>query len=515
MIVTDQRIESKIKTGIDGIDDILQGGLPANHVYLLEGEPGSGKTTFGLQFLLAGAAQGESCLYITLSESKEDLIKTAASHGWDLSSVTVHELFPENEQVLDEGSYTFFHASEIELAQTTKSLESLIEQLNPQRVVIDSLSELRLIANDRLLFRRQLTTLKSLLVKKRCTMLLIDDIKEEQQFNDLESLVHGVIQLKVTCGDYGPARFSLRVLKLRGTSFYSGYHDFVIAKGGIVAFPRVLITTGPSPSVIPGLRSTGCKEFDALLGGGVDPGSTTLISGQPGVGKSSIASQFISNFAASGGKSLVLLFDETVESYIKRSRELGHDLQQFINQGLISIFKAEPSNISPGEIIHRLHRAITAEGFQMLVIDSLDGYLDALSSEKVLILQLHDLLTYLSGRGVTVIIVTAQHGFIASLLRDTPNIPVSYLADTILILRYFEAAGRVRRAIIVIKKRTGTHADAIHQIALVSGVGLKVGEPLHKFQGILTGVPQYLGPIEDLFKAEAEDGGADESAPHQ
>lgn len=501
--------QDKIKTGIAGVDDILMGGLPQPALYLLEGDPGSGKTTFGLQFLLEGVKRGETGLYVTLSESVSDLHATAQSHGWSLDQITLHELFEPTESLPSDQQYSFFHAAEIELTKVCKALEDLIARIQTKRIVIDSLSDLRIMAKNPLLLRRQIKALKRLASQRQCVTLLLDDIlsREPSPWDygmDLLSVVHGILRLKYQVTDYGTAHRSMCVVKMRGADFHGGFNEMIIARGGLRVFPHGVYGQA---RVIPNGKErikTGAAELDRMLGGGFSAGTSNVIMGQSGVGKSTLGCLFTHQFLKSGSHAAIFLFDETEHSYLKRAKALAMQLDDSLAQGTLKIRKVEPSAISPGEMIDMIRYAVEEDQAQLIIIDSLDGYFNTMPSEKYLLNHMHNLLAYLVAKNVTTILCTSQHGVIGQSLTETPHFPVSYLADNLILVRFFEAGGRMRRAIAVVKHRSGTHDHYIHDMALVDGVGLQVGGPLAKFQGILTGTPAYMGPIEELIKIEVD-----------
>lgn len=499
----------KIKTGITGVDDILMGGLPQPALYLLEGDPGSGKTTFGLQFVLEGAENGENTLYVTLSESISDLQMAASSHGWCLDQITVHELFSSTDLAPNPQEQTFFHASEIEAAQIFKGFEDLMMSVQPKRLVIDSLSDLRLIAKNPLLLRRQIKALKRLAAECHCITLLLDDVvsKEPSKWEygmDLLSVVHGVFRLKYQVTDYGTAHRSLCVVKMRGSDFHGGFNEMIIAHGGLRVFPRGVFHYDPHLPKIKDRVKTGAPELDKMLDGGFSAGTSNIIMGQAGVGKSTLGCLFTYHFLKSGYHAAIFLFDETQESYLKRAKALAMGLDEHLASGKLTLSKIDPSAISPGEMIDTIRRAVEKDHSRLIIIDSLDGYFNTMPSEKYLLNHMHDLLAYLTTKNVTTILCTSQHGFIGQSPAESQPFPVSYLSDNMILLRFFEAGGRMRRAIAVVKHRSGTHDHYIHDMAIVDGVGLKVGGPLAKFQGILTGTPTYMGPIAELIKVESE-----------
>jgi circadian clock protein KaiC len=479
---------SRMATGIEGLDDILQGGFPANRVYLVEGEPGTGKTTLALKFLLEGARLGEAGLYVTLSETKEELEASAHSHGWSLDGINIHELVPAGDTLKPESQYTIFHPSEIELSETTTAVLEEVERINPQRVVFDSLSEMRLLAHDPLRYRRQILALKQYFIGRQCTVMLLDDKTSAAHDLQLQSIVHGVLSLEQMALEYGAERRRLRVVKMRGSRFRGGYHDFNIETGGgVVVFPR-LVAAEHRQDLPGGNATSGVPELDSLLGGGFARGSSTLIIGPAGSGKSTLGAQFVAASAARGEKSAVFIFDEIVETYIARAAGIGTNIQSHLDNNLISLKQVDPAELAPGEFAARVLRAVDRDGVRVVVIDSLNGYLNAMPEERFLTIQMHELLTFLNQRGVITLLVMAQHGFLGTAM-ETP-VDVSYLADTVLMLRYFEAEGAVHRALSVIKKRTGAHENTIRELEITSQ-GIRVGEPLTKFQGVLTGVPIY------------------------
>ncbi|MGI8654099.1 MAG: ATPase domain-containing protein [Pyrinomonadaceae bacterium] len=477
---------SRLATGIEGLDDILQGGFPANRVYLVEGEPGAGKTTLALQFLMEGVRLGEAGLYVSLSETKEELEASARSHGWSLDGIDIHELVPAEETLKPEAQYTIFHPSEIELSETTSAVLEEVERINPKRVVFDSLSEIRLLAHDALRYRRQVLALKQYFIGRQCTVLLLDDKTSNANDLQLQSIVHGVLSLEHLALEYGAERRRLRVIKLRGSRYRGGYHDFNIETGGVVVFPR-LVAAEHRKEFAKGNATSDVPELDSLLGGGLARGSSTLIIGPAGSGKSTLGAQFAAASASRGEKSAVFIFDEIVETYVGRAAGIGTNIQSHIDDNLITLKQVDPAELAPGEFADRVLRAVDRDGARLVIIDSLNGYLHAMPEERFLTIQMHELLTSLNQRGVVTLLVLAQHGFLGDM--GTP-VDVSYLADTVLLLRYFEAEGAVNRAVSVIKKRSGAHENTIREMKITSQ-GIRVGEPLTKFHGVLTGVPTY------------------------
>jgi circadian clock protein KaiC len=484
----------RLATGSDGLDQVLNGGFPANRLYLIEGDPGTGKTTFALQFLREGARRGEPVLYVTLSETKEELIAVAGSHGWTLDGINIYELIPPEESLKTETQYTIFHPSEVELGDTTKAVLEEVGRIQPRRIVFDSLSEMRLLARDPLRYRRQILALKQFFTGRQCTVLLLDDRTSTSDDLQVQSIAHGVLMLEQLALDYGAERRRLRVVKLRGSRYRGGFHDFKILTGGIDVYPRLIAAEHRQPFVKESISSA-VPELDELLGGGLDRGTSTLVMGPAGCGKSSLAAQFVACAAKRNELVAAFLFDEGINTYLARTAGLGTDMQADVEAGRIKVQQIDPAELSPGEFAHRVRGAVEGDGARVVVIDSLNGYLQAMPDERFLTVQMHELLSYLNQQGVVTLLVMAQHGFMGALM-GTP-VDVSYLADTVVLLRYFEAKGAVRRAISVIKKRTGFHEDTIRELRL-STKGIEVGKPLKDFHGVLTGIPTYSGRSDSL-----------------
>ncbi|MEZ0392882.1 MAG: ATPase domain-containing protein [Pseudobdellovibrionaceae bacterium] len=477
----------KVKTGILGLDEVLNGGLPENRLYLIDGDPGAGKTTLGLQFLLEGVAHGEKVLYVTLSETRAEVQAVATSHGWDISKIAVFELRTEDQIEVDNQN-TFFHPSEIELGETTKAILKVVQEIQPSRVVFDSLSELRLLARESLRYRRQILALKQYFSGKQTTVLLLDDRTSENGDLDLHSLVHGVIRLEQLAPEYGADRRRLRVLKLRGVGFRGGFHDFSLKRGGLQIYPR-LIANEYQTADEPTLLKSGVQQLDTLLGGGIDRGSSTLFMGPAGSGKSTLALQYAMAAAQAGEKTAIFAFDEGRRSILKRCQGIGFEIEKFLSNGTIRLQQVDPAELAPGEFVDLVCQAVEKDNVRVLIIDSLNGYINAMPEERFLIIQMHELLSYLNQKGVATFLVVAQHGLIGANMNSP--VDVSYLADTVVLLRYFEAQGHVRKAVSVLKRRSGPHEKAIREISF-SEKGIKVGEPLEGFQGVLTGVPDRL-----------------------
>jgi circadian clock protein KaiC len=489
---------ARMGTGIEGLDNILEGGFPANRIYLVEGDPGTGKTTLSLQFLMEGARLGEVGLYVTLSETKEELEAVAASHGWSLDGFQIYELLPTAESLNPETQYTIFHPSEIELGETTSAVLEEVKRIKPRRVVFDSLSEMRLLAREPLRFRRQILALKQYFAGQQTTVLLLDDKVTDGQELQVQSIAHGVLSLEHLAVEYGAERRRLRIIKLRGSRFRGGYHDFNIETGGVVVFPRLIAAEHRQPFVKEFVKS-GVAELDLLLGGGLDRGTSTLALGPAGSGKSTLAAQFAAAAAARGERAAIFIFDETRETYLGRAAGIGTDMQGYVDDGLISLQQVDPAEMTPGEFAHSVRGCVDREGARIVVIDSLNGYLNAMPEERFLTIQMHELLTYLNQQGVVTLIIMAQHGFLGTSMQ-TP-VDVSYLADTVLMLRYFETGGEIRRALSVVKKRTGAHERTIRELN-ISSAGIKVGKPLTEFRGVLTGVPLFDGAMDGFGKGD-------------
>lgn len=477
-----------ISTGSAGLDDILGGGFDADRVYLLEGRPGTGKTTLALQFLLEGVRRNENCLYVTLSESERELRAVAARHGWTLAGIELFELVPPEASLDPDQELTLFHPAEMELSETTQHILDRVAQINPQRVVFDSLSEMRLLAQSSLRYRRQILALKNFFAGRRCTVLLLDDLSSHDHDLQLHSIANGVITLEQLSLDYGAERRRLRVVKMRGMKYRGGYHDFTIETGGVAIYPR-LVAAEHHRAFLGEATSTGSAELDSLLGGGIERGTSLLLIGGAGVGKSSIALTYAMAAAARKEPVAVFAFDEGLGTVFARAAGLGIPLQAEVEAGRVRVQQIDPAEMSPGEFAHLVRCTVEHEGVRVIVIDSLNGYMNAMPEERFLVLQMHELLSTLSQLGVVTILVLAQHGLMGPM--QTP-LDISYLSDAVLMLRYFEAEGRVRRAMSVVKKRSGAHEDAIREFRLTSE-GVKVGPPLTQFQGILTGVPTYAG----------------------
>ncbi|KAA6459728.1 circadian clock protein KaiC [Acidobacteria bacterium AB60] len=480
----------RIRTGVKGLDDILKGGLPKGHLYLIEGDPGTGKTTIALQFLLEGLRRGEKVIYVTLSESKPELEQVALSHGWSTEGLEIYEMVPPQDDLSPEAQYTVFHPSEVELADTITAILERVDLIKPQRVVFDSLSELRMLARDPLRYRRQILALKRHFAGRACTVMLLDDRTAEGGGQDLQlqSIAHGVIIMQSLERDFGIKRRRLEIRKLRGSSFREGFHDYTIETGGISIFPR-LIASEHNPGFERKSVDSGLNELDQLFGGGIDTGTSTLFIGPAGCGKSTVALRYAVSAAQRGDKAMIFTFDEAFSTLTDRAAGLGMDPKPCLANGTLEIQQVDPAELSPGEFVDRIRRLVDQDNLRVLVIDSMNGFLNAMPHEQFLAMQLHELLAYLGQQGVATILTLAQHGFIGNM--QAP-VDVSYLADSVLLFRYFEFNGEIRQALSVLKKRSGRHERAIRELRF-SKKGISVGEPLIDFKGVLTGVPTFVG----------------------
>ena len=468
------------------MDDILGGGFVPNRLYLIEGVSGSGKTTLALQYLLEGARNGERVLHVTLCETEEELRAVAASHGWFLDGVDIHETLRAEGSLGSDEQYTMFHPSEVEPTHTTEWILKQVERLKPSRVVFDSLSEVRLLAGTALRYRRQMLALKRYFSGRSCTVLLLDDLATTERDLQVENFAHAVIVLEQMHPEYGSERRRLRVIKYRGTAFGGGCHDYIIRRGGLEVFPRLVAAEHRRAGNGNKLPS-GVAGLDALLGGGVEPGTSTLIAGAPGSGKSSLAAQFVAAAAERGQHAAMFVVDESIPTLVSRSASLGLDLQRHIDAGRLTIQVVDPAELSPGAFAHAIRRAAEVDSAAIVVIDSLNGYMNAMPDERFLAVQLHELLSYLGQCGVATLIVSAHQGLIGSHM-NAP-VDVTYLADAVVLLRSFEAHGEVKQAISVVKKRGGEHERTIREFRLESG-GIRVGAPLGEFRGALWDVPR-------------------------
>jgi circadian clock protein KaiC len=487
-----------VPTGIVGLDDVLGGGLQRRRLYLIEGVPGAGKTTLAIQFLLTAARRGETALYVTLSETQEELESVAASHGWTLADIIVHQMMP-NEGALDpDEQSTMFHPSEIELAQTTRAILADVDRYNPSCVVLDSLSELRLLAGSPLRYRRQILALKHYFAARGCIVMLLDDMTGTEPDGQVQSIVHAVLRLEQLNPEYGSDRRRLRVVKYRAQEFRGGFHDYCIRRGGLQVFPR-LVAAEHRQTLSRGKLASEIVELDKLLGGGIEQGTSTLFVGAAGTGKSTLAAQFAAAAAGRGQRSAFFAFDESPATLLTRAEQLGIALTKGVTDALVAIRPVDPAEFSPGEFIELVRKAVERDGAELVIVDSLNGYLNAMPGERFLSIQLHELLAYLSQRNVATILVSAHHGLLGAQM--TAPVDATYLADAVVLMRFFEARGEIRQALSVVKKRGGSHERTIREFGLENGA-VRVGAALTAFRGILTGVPVYEGSSDPLIKGD-------------
>lgn len=503
-MITENReaVSERLSIGVQGLDEVLLGGLNPNRIYLLEGDPGTGKTTLALQFMLEGARTGEKCLYITLSETAEELRAIARSHGWSLDAITIFELTPPEANFAADQYYTLLHPSEVELSETIKLILDRIEELQPDRIAFDSLAEIRLLAQDPLRYRRQVLALKQFFAGRRSTALLLDDLTSRSHELQVHSITHGVIVLERLVRDYGGERRRIQITKMRGVSFRGGYHDFVIARGGLSVFPRIAREETSDSSAGPRV-SSGVPALDTLLGHGVHRGTSMLLIGPAGTGKSSLATQYALAAVNRGETAAIYTFDESRNTLLERSTSLGMHLQPHLDSGGLLIEGINAAELSPGHFAHRVRERVEENPSGIVVIDSLNSYLNAMPAEQFLVMQMHELLSYLNRKGILSILVMAQQGLIGQM--HSP-VDLSYLTDTVVLLRYFEFQGAVKKAISVIKKRSGAHEETIREFRLGSD-GAHVGPPLSSFHGVLTGVPTYTGELSPLIGKDKNAGG--------
>jgi len=512
MIKVDERStlpHPKISTGVAGLDQILGGGLPANHLYILEGDSGAGKTTLATQFLLEGKRHGETTLWCTLSETEHQLQTTARSHGWDLTGVEVCNLTLSEASLRAESEYSFFSPADIELNDVIKAVMEVVERVQPSRLVFDPFSDVRLLAQDPLRYRRQVLSLREFFAGRRCTVLLVQELPRgavAATDGSAEGVVQGVLSLHQAVPEYGGKRRRLNIHKMRGVNFRDGYHDVSIETGGLVVYPR-LIASEHVNTFTQETISSGIPELDSVLGGGLNRGTSLLAIGPAGVGKSTLASQFAVAALARGERAAFFLFDETTRAFLARSGALDMGLEDHVSQGRARLHQVDPAAFTPGEFAHLVQHSVEDEDATLVVIDSLSGYLNGMPDEHFLSMHLHELLTYLSYRNVLTILTMNEHGFVGNRLRA--SVDVSYLADAAVLLRYFEAFGGVRRSIAVVKRRMGPHEVLIREMT-IAPPGIHIGAPLQEFQGVLTGNPSYTGRAEAL-RAAAEAGDDAES----
>lgn len=490
------------QTGVPGLDDVLAGGLTQGNLFLLEGAPGTGKTTIAISFLRAGVKAGEQGLYVTLSETERELRAGAASHGWDIEEgIHIFEVVPPESLIDADQQQSLLYSSDLELGETTRAILSEFERWKPQRVVIDSLSEIRLLAQSSLRYRRQILALKHYFSRHGATVLLLDDMTSDSSEKTVHSIAHGVIKLEELSPDYGAERRRLKISKYRGRAYRGGYHDFTIRRGGVSVFPR-LVSGEHHTGFTRHQVTSNVAGLDALLGGGIEQGSSTLILGPSGTGKSLFSLQFVASAVSRGERVALFVFDEELGLLFDRVFKMGIDLEAMRDQGKLHIEQVDAAELSPGEFAHRVRSRVDEAQAKTIVIDSLNGYQAAMPQENALILHVHELLQYLNRQGANTFLTVAQHGLVGDMKAP---VDVTYLADTVILLRYFEALGRVRRAVSVIKKRTGFHEESIREFR-ISSAGLSLGGPLTEFQGVLRGVPTFVGDSSPLLGANADGG---------
>ncbi len=483
-------------TGISGLDEILRGGLPENRLYLLLGSPGAGKTTIALQYLLEGAARGEQGLYIALSETRDEILSVARSHGWPIDRISIFELSALEQQLAQEERNTVFHPAEIELNKTTQMLLQRIQEVKPRRLVLDSLSELRLLSDSALRYRRQMLSLKQFFAGQQMTVLLLDDHSADGGDLHVQSIAHGVIMVEKVVSSYGSEKRRITINKMRGLNFIGGFHDAMIVPGGMRIFPRVVGSAQPPRPPARGVAVSGIKELDTLLGGGLERGTSCLLLGPAGTGKSTVALQFSVAAAERGEAVLICIFEENRETMVARCRSVGLPIESHLEAGRIQLLEVDPAELAPGEFAHCVIDEVRKRGATIVVIDSLNGYMQAMADSSHLVIQLHELLSFLNRHGVLSLMTVAQSGIVGQM--HAP-VELTYLADTVILLRFFEQNGRLKKAISVIKKRIGAHEDTLREFR-IDGQGLRVGAPLDQFHGILTGTPTFVGSSEQMLK---------------
>lgn len=495
-----QTVATRALSGITGLDHVLRGGLPRNRLYVVEGNPGAGKTTLALQFLLEGVRQGETVLYVTLSETTEELYEVAESHGWSLDGIHLLELGSLEDRLQDDSEYTVYHPADVELGETTRRIREAVERIKPTRVALDSVSELKILSQTTARYRREILGFKQFFVGKGCTVLVLDDRTSGENEQQLQSIAHGVIRMERTTRDYGATRRQLQVVKMRAVRFRDGLHDFVIRSGGIELFPRLAVAESAARDSAAAVLS-GVEQLDSLLGSGLDRGSSTLVLGPAGCGKTTLSSQFLIAALERGEAACGFLFEESRSTFLQRAAGLGMKFEPYLASGLFRLIEIDPAEVSPGEFASQIRDEVEARNARVVIIDSVNGYLNAMPNERFLMIQLHELLAYLGQKGVVTILVMAQHGMLGTAMQSP--IDVSFLADTVILLRYFEAMGEIRQALSVVKKRRSSHERTIREMRLGAG-GVLVGAPLREFEGVLTGVPRYSGPNKPLLRSDNE-----------
>ena len=469
-------------------------------MYLLEGDPGTGKTTLAMQFIISGVRAGESALYVTLSEPRSELQASALSHGWAVEDLPIAEFVPAEASLRPEEQYTMFHPSEVELSDTIQRLIRLFNEKQPTRIVIDSLSELRLLADDTMRYRRQLLALKQFFVGRDTTVLMLDDRTANGSDMQLQSIAHGVIRLEKVQRSYGVSRRQIEIVKLRGSAFREGFHDYNIETNGLQVFPRLIASEHSEPFPEERIKS-GIQALDTMFGGGISRGSSTLVTGPTGIGKSTIVAQYATAAAKRGDRAVIYAFDEVLRTAIDRGEALGIPMREQIARGTLMLEQVDPAERSPGELAWKIRREVEENDLRVLVIDSLNGYLNSMPGERDLTLHLHELLAFLSQKGVITFIILSQHGLVGTM---QTSVDVSYLADTVLLLRYFETGGGIRQAISVVKQRVGHHERTLREFFL-NDSGIAVGAPLSNFSGVLTGIPRFISAGDENFDASMQE----------
>ncbi len=473
---------------------MLDGGFPANRLYVVEGDPGSGKTTLALQFLLEGVRLGQRTLYVSLSETKEELADVALSHGWNLDGISLVELDSISERLQEEANYTIYHPADVELGETIKRIRAHVEQLNPTRLALDSVSELKILSQTSVRYRREILGLKQFFAGRECTVLVLDDCTTNGNEQQLQSIAHGVIRMERAEREYGTTRRQIRIIKMRGVRFRDGRHDFLIKTGGLELYPRM--AAGDASVVEQGVAAeSGSAGLDSLVGGGLDRGSSTLLIGPAGCGKTTLCSHYLLAALNRGEHAACYMFEESRETFLHRAAGFGMSFDAHIAAGRFELVQEEIGELSPGEFSSRVRRIVEEKNTRLIVIDSLNGYMNGMPSERFLLIHMHELLSYLGRKGVVTLFTIAQHGMLGTM--QTP-VDVSFLADTVILLRFFEAAGAVRQAISVVKKRRGSHEHTLREMS-IGPTGARIGEVLNNFQGVLTGVPRYFGQEAHLF----------------
>ena len=492
---TRQQTAFRQSTGIAGLDEILNGGLPSHRLYVVEGDPGSGKTTLALQFLREGARLGQRVLYVTLSETLEELTDVALSHRWTLDGIDMIELDSLSERLEEEANYTVYHPADVELGETVKRIRAEVERLNPERVALDSVSELKILSQTGVRYRREILGLKQFFAGRKCTVLVLDDRTAPQGEQQLQSIAHGVLRMEREGREYGTTRRQVHIVKMRGVPFQEGRHDFVIRTGGLELYPR-LCAGGARTVRHDGMAGSGSPQLDELLGGGLDRGSSTLLLGPAGCGKTTMCSHYLLAALQRGEKAACYQFEESRETFLHRSAGFGMDFEPYLASGSLELVPIDIGELSPGEFSSRVRRAVEQNHAAVVVIDSLNGYLNGMPSERFLLIHMRELLAYLGQKGVVTVLTIAQHGMLGNSMQSP--VDVSFLADTVILLRFFESAGAMRQAISVVKKRSGAHERTLREMK-IGPKGMQIGEVLEDFQGVLTGVPRYRGKDERLL----------------